>query len=104
MTYSERQNYILKIASSLNIFSSMFANAKGKYQNTTTSDIPQLFIECDWQRIQLGQFKQHTADGDGVALHLFTPLPQPIKFLFRPLKPSTQFFMLCMVFLLGNRI
>ncbi len=36
MTYIERRNYILKIASLLNISSSMFANAKDKYQNTTT--------------------------------------------------------------------
>lgn len=33
MTYSERQNDILKIASSLDISPSMFANAKEKYQN-----------------------------------------------------------------------
>lgn len=45
ITYSERKNDILKIASSLDILPSMFANVKDKYQNTTAADFGSVPVE-----------------------------------------------------------
>ena len=40
--------------------------------NMVNHSVPELFVKLDWRCFKLGQFKEHTADGNRLGISLFT--------------------------------